>query len=118
LQILEKYKKIIKNYQVKSFKRFGHARSLIAQVEFIDESVLYIRDYLFLNGKRKYVYHWQDRKGNLIIRWDNSPHYPELKTFPHHKHVGEKILESTETTLEEVLEEIEKRINYKLTYTS
>jgi len=110
LQILEKHKDIIKNYQVKSFRRFGHARSLIAQVEFIDDSVLYIRDYLFLNGKRKYAYHWQDRKGNLIIRWDNSPHYPELKTFPHHKHVGEKVIESTETTLEKVLEEIEKWI--------
>ena len=110
MQILEKHKGIIKNYQVKSFKRFGHAGSLIAQVEFIDDSVLYIRDYLFLNGKRKYAYHWQDRKGNLIIRWDNSPHYPELKTFPHHKHVGNIVLPSKEKNLLEVLKEVEGTI--------
>ena len=42
-----------------------------------------------------------------MIRWDNSPHYPYLKTFPHHKHYKEKVLESKEIFLEQVLKFIE-----------
>lgn len=38
----------------------------------------------------KYSFHWQDKRGNLIKRWDNAPHFPELEGFPHHIHVAEK----------------------------
>lgn len=34
-----------------------------------------------------YRYHFQDAKNNLVFRYDNTPHFPELKTFPHHKHL-------------------------------
>lgn len=37
----------------------------------------------------KYSFHWQSKDGKLKIRWDNARHHPELKTFPHHMHVGE-----------------------------
>ncbi|MEA3359588.1 MAG: DUF6516 family protein [Thermodesulfobacteriota bacterium] len=33
-------------------------------------------------------FHWQDRVDNLIKRWDNAPHFPDLKGFPHHVHIG------------------------------
>ena len=36
----------------------------------------------------KYRYHWQDASGNLIKRWDNAPHHPEIHTHPHHVHEG------------------------------
>lgn len=36
-----------------------------------------------------YRVHWQDKKGTLIRRWDNPPHYPELDSFPHHVHTSE-----------------------------
>ena len=36
----------------------------------------------------KYRHHWQDANGVLIKRWDNAPHYPAIKTFPHHLHQG------------------------------
>ena len=37
----------------------------------------------------KYSFHWQAKDGKLKMRWDNARHPPELKTFPHHTHVGE-----------------------------
>ncbi len=40
--------------------------------------------------------------------WDNSPHHRNIKTFPHHKHVGDKIELSHEIKLEEVLIYIDK----------
>ena len=36
----------------------------------------------------KYRYHWQDRNGQLMKRWDNAPHYRAIDTFPHHLHDG------------------------------
>ena len=35
-----------------------------------------------------YSYHWADAHGNLIRRWDNTPHFPDLPGFPHHIHDG------------------------------
>ena len=33
-----------------------------------------------------YSYHWTDAHGNLICRWGNAPHYPNLPGFPHRRH--------------------------------
>lgn len=35
----------------------------------------------------KYRYHLQTAaEGVLVSRWDNVAHYPQLHTFPHHRH--------------------------------
>lgn len=34
----------------------------------------------------KYRHHWQSSDGQVIKRWDNAPHHPEIDTFPHHLH--------------------------------
>ena len=36
----------------------------------------------------KYRFHWQNKEGQIIKRWDNARHHPEIKTFPHHLHDG------------------------------
>ena len=36
----------------------------------------------------KYSFHWQDAEGNLLKRWDNATHHPEIPTNPHHIHDG------------------------------
>jgi len=36
----------------------------------------------------KYRFHWQNKDGGLIKRWDNAAHHPEIETFPHHLHNG------------------------------
>jgi hypothetical protein len=35
-----------------------------------------------------YSYHWADSAGNLLRRWDNAPHFPNLPNFPYHIHDG------------------------------
>ena len=109
-KIVENFKEIIKNFEIKDYKRFGRAKALVAKIEFVDNSILYIKDYLFLKGKRKYSYHWQDEKGNLLIRWDNSPHHFHINTFPNHKHIKNKVVESEETILRAVMEVIKRKI--------
>jgi hypothetical protein len=45
------------------------------------------RNFNRVNYKNRY----QDKKGNLIFRYDNDPHYPNLSTFPAHIDEGEVI---------------------------
>lgn len=49
------------------------------------------------------------RGGEHVFRYDNAPHYPDLETFPHHKHVGpdETVEASEPPTLNQIFREIE-----------
>ena len=109
-KLIEEYSNIIKHYTVSDFRRYGSASSLVAKVEFIDGSALYIKDYLFRDGKRKYSYHWQTEKGTLISRWDNSPHHENISTFPHHKHLPDKIINSQSRSLKEIIKIINESL--------
>lgn len=77
------------------------------KVGLIDDSLLFIRE-SYTPTFRKYAYHWQDKKGKLICRWDNAPHYPKIKIHPFHKHEQGKVKESNVVSLKELLQEIEK----------
>ena len=65
------------------------------RVSMPDSGILEIRErvvVLEMDGKIEtttYSFHWQDRRNNLIKRWDNAPHFPDLEGFPHHIHIGE-----------------------------
>ncbi len=54
----------------------------------------------------KYRYQYMNADGTMVFRYDNAPHHRNLATFPHHKHVGEHVIESEEPTLRVVIEEI------------
>lgn len=60
-------------------------------------------------GLRRYSFHVFHKK-RMIVRWDNSPHFKGIKTFPHHQHFKGEILESKEMTIELVLKELKKMI--------
>ena len=74
-----------------------------------DSSVLHITE-LHTSDFQKYSYHWQKSNGDMLLRWDNAPHYKELKTFPHHRHDGSKVLPSHRITVDEVIEVIITRL--------
>ena len=112
IKILEKYSKIIRKYQILKFEQFGENLRFRARIEFINNTVLFVRETVINGKQRKYAFHWQDRERNLIIRWDNAPDW-EVKTSPHHKHVKNKIEPSYERTLEKVLEFISSKMKDK-----
>ena len=56
----------------------------------------------------KYRYYYMTADYDLIFRYDNVPHHPEISTFPDHKHFPEKIIESNPVNIKEVVEEIIK----------
>jgi len=53
-----------------------------------------------------YRYHFQDRDNNLVFRYDNTPHFPDLKTFPNHKHLPDKVMAAKRPSVFEVLKEV------------
>ena len=60
--------------------------------------------------KLRYAYHYQSEAGELIFRYDNAPHYPNMTTYPHHKHVGTAVESTQIPDLNEILREIEQLI--------
>jgi hypothetical protein len=60
---------------------------------------------------RSYSYHVL--KGEKMVqRWDNAPHWPNMKTYPHHLHIGSEknAFECREVFIEDVLDEMKKII--------
>jgi murein L,D-transpeptidase YcbB/YkuD len=93
----------------------GHMR---ARVIFSDDSNLEFSEFIEQTTNDEirlvtYSYHWSDKNGNPIRRWDNALHYPDLENFPHHIHDDgtDKITPGTPTNIFAILDEIAKTIN-------
>lgn len=89
----------------------------------VSESECYIRGILTLPGdyklhvaeyvitepklkRLKYRYHLQSSENQMIARWDNAPHHPEVKTHPDHLHIGEKIKANPPIDIPQVLADV------------
>ena len=86
-------------------------------IYFIDNSRLHFRELFVGQGnpvKIAYSYHYQQGDSTMIFRYDNSPHYPDLPSAPHHKHTAdESVVETGLPDFESVLREIENLIAVK-----
>jgi hypothetical protein len=104
-EVLARFSDIIRSYEVVQYEIAGLNSRLKLKIVFANGTELYVRDILLDGRRRKYAFHWQEGSGRLIARWDNAAHWPEIETFPHHKHLGEsgQVVASEGTTLEEVL---------------
>ncbi len=77
---------------------------------FIDFSMLEIA--IFANNIQnkvsvdKYRFQYMDKEGQMIFRYDNAPHHPEIPSFPHHCHTSNKKVPSNMPSLKDVLNEI------------
>jgi hypothetical protein len=76
-------------------------------LELRDGSELHVFEYVTSSmHKLDYSYHWQDKEQNLVMRWDNAPHHPEVATHPHHLHDRGVVKPAHEPTLAEILKTI------------
>ena len=70
-------------------KRSAHVGFIRGTVYFVDGSLLHLREFVNMQPDAErymYVYHYQRRDGTLVFRYDNSPHFPALSTYPHQRH--------------------------------
>ncbi len=84
------------------------------RLKFHDGSLLDFDEVVLLRNeqivKLRYAYHYQNESGEVIFRYDNAPHYPNIITYPHHKHAGSTVEPAQIPDLSEVLREIEQLI--------
>ncbi len=94
--------------------RSNERGTITGRLKYHDGSLLELGEVIILrNGqitKLRYSYHYQDASGELIFRYDNAPHYPNIPTHPHHKHVGLVVEPAQAPDLSEVLREIDELI--------
>jgi hypothetical protein len=90
-------------------QRLNHAANLRIGLRFkhihlleINEAIVITDNYLeFLD----YRYHFQDEKNNLVFRYDSTPHFPNISTFPHHKHLPNDVISCHKPEITQVLKE-------------
>ncbi|MFQ5879423.1 MAG: DUF6516 family protein, partial [Dehalococcoidia bacterium] len=57
---------------------------------------------------RHYRFHFMDREGRCVFRYDNAPHHRGHAFFPHHKHIGpdEQAVDHPLPSLHQIIREI------------
>jgi len=94
-------------------KHFGPTNNTVyvkGSIIFIDSSVLDIA--IFANKTstvisiEKYRFQYMDKQGQMLFRYDNAPHHPELSSFPEHKHVGDRTISLPQPDLKNIFNEI------------
>ena len=110
-KLIERFSDIIVSVNIARFEQVGSSLRLRARMELIDGTRLFIRETIIGGVNRKYAYHWQEKNEKLIMRWDNAPDW-DVKTYPHHKHIGEEktVDVSYERTIEQVLDVISQKV--------
>lgn len=80
-----------------------------AKIILVDNSVLYIKEYIdakYKIEKVSYAYQYQDSNGRLIFRYDNAVHRPALR-FKEHKHIkAEVIIEASLPDISDIIDEV------------
>ncbi len=106
ISIFEEFEYLIKNYIITEEINDKSKFVLKIKVNFIDDTLLNIYESeSYVLDKHKYGYQWMSKYDELIHRWDNTPHYPQISTFPHHQHIGYElnVHPSEKMTLYEVM---------------
>ncbi|WP_244156390.1 toxin-antitoxin system TumE family protein [Desulfonatronospira thiodismutans] len=89
--------------------RAGKQAVIQASVVLVDGSSLHVREYIdaaYGIKKVSYGYHYQDRHGKLVFRYDNARHKPALKS-KEHKHLSDNsIVEAAAPSISELVEEV------------
>ena len=61
IEVIKKFSSIIKSYEVIQYDIEPIGYRFKIEIEFINDSKLSVKDYLF-SGIRKYSYHWHDNR--------------------------------------------------------
>ena len=89
--------------QIRNDKRSFYIGVVEGEIRFTDNSFLHFIEFINVKegvNRYKYSYHYQDKAEKVVFRYDMAPHHKEIKTFPHHKHMGsEEVVESIAPSL-------------------
>ncbi len=97
---IEEYKAVIltperANLRLRVRFAFKYLLAISEVLVVVDNQITYI----------DYRYHFQDEQNKLIFRYDSTPHFPDLPSFPHHKHLLDRVIACEKPYIATVLEE-------------
>ena len=106
---------IIHSSSITYDKRSTYIGLIRGDIYFLDGSLLHLREFVNVEHgieRYMYAYHYQRPDGTLVFRYDNTPHFPALSTFPHHKHEGSEsnVVSASPPDLQAILTEIQDLI--------
>jgi len=94
-------------------KYFGPGEETVylkGQITIMDSSTLEISIFATESSEKltidKYRMHYMNNAGQMVFRYDNSPHHSEIDTHPHHKHTAGEIRPSNMPSIKDILNEI------------
>jgi len=107
--------RIVHSSSVTYDKRSTSIGFLRGTLYFLDGSQLHLREFVNVEygvERYMYAYHYQRADGALVFRYDNTPHFPALPTFPHHKHEmsDANVMAASPPDLQAILTEIQSLI--------
>lgn len=83
--------------------------NLRIRIRFPESHLLELNEAVIVKSNKmdhlNYRYHFQDGKNILIFRYDNTPHYPDLDSYPNHKHQYAEVVASKKPAIFSVIEE-------------
>jgi hypothetical protein len=89
---------------------------LRGDIYFSDGSRLHFREFVQIKqgqppNRYAYAFHYQRADETLVFPYDDTGHFPNLPTAPHHKHLGEiDVIAANAPDLQFVLKEIEAMV--------
>lgn len=120
-EILSKIDKnpYVKSQNISFEERPPDAVYIKGLIDFIDNSKLHIKEFVIFKSETiilKYGYHYSNRNGVLIFRYDNAfdPKAKSLSTYPEHKHTNRGLIPARRPILESVLREISDLVKKNL----
>lgn len=107
LEILQKIKSFdpVESYTIQRLINEETVNYIKIKVLLKNGTTLFIKDFVSTT-RHKYSYHWQNKAGKLIRRWDNAPHGGKKTRLKDHCHVGTKVIPVKPVTIDDVLKEI------------
>ena len=90
--------------------------NLRIRIRFQNGYLLELNEALIIKNREiaslSYRYHFQDTNAQIIFRYDDTPHFPNLKSFPHHKHLRETVLDSIKPAIIQVIQEAKELVGF------
>lgn len=107
LEILQKIKSfdLVENYTIRRLINEEAVNYIKIEVSLKNGTTLFIKNFVSTT-RHKYAYHWQNKAGKLIRRWDNAPHGRKKARIKDHCHVDTKVIPVKPITIDGVLKEI------------
>lgn len=100
---LDAFSEIVKAIEDLEIVQKETVSKLKAKLRLFDGSILWVREVYVNDLIEVYSYYWLRPDETMIIGWDNAPHHKNIKTYPHHMHIADKVDDSDQRDLHSIL---------------